>query len=117
MLATVASFGRIGIEGYPMRVEVDVRDGLPQMDVVGLPDAAVRESRERVRTAMKNSGFRFPTASITINLAPADIKKEGPWYDLPMALGILAASGGIPAQALSGVAVLRPQLSVNKKFS
>ena len=106
MLAVVASFGRIGIEGYPMRVEVDVRDGMPQMDVVGLPDAAVRESRERVRTAMKNSGFRFPTATITINLAPADIKKEGPWYDLPMALGILAASGGIPAQALDGVAVL-----------
>ena len=106
MLATVASFGRIGIEGYPMRVEVDVRDGLPQMDVVGLPDAAVRESRERVRTAMKNSGFRFPTASITINLAPADIKKEGPWYDLPMALGILAASGGIPLPALQGVMAL-----------
>ena len=64
MLSVVTSFGRIGIEGYPMRVEVDVRDGLPQMDVVGLPDAAVRESRERVRTAMKNSGYQFPVAVI-----------------------------------------------------
>lgn len=106
MLSVVTSFGRIGIEGYPMRVEVDVRDGLPQMDVVGLPDAAVRESRERVRTAMKNSGYQFPAAVITVNLAPADIKKEGPWYDLPIALGIMASSGQAPQQVLRDVMVL-----------
>ena len=106
MLSVVTSFGRIGIEGYPMRVEVDVRDGLPQMDVVGLPDAAVRESRERVRTAMKNSGYAFPTAAITVNLAPADIKKEGPWYDLPIALGIMASVGQVPQPSLQGVMVL-----------
>ena len=106
MLSVVTSFGRIGIEGYPMRVEVDVRDGLPQMDVVGLPDAAVRESRERVRTAMKNSGYPFPAAVITVNLAPADIKKEGPWYDLPIALGIMASSGQVPQPKLQDVMVL-----------
>ena len=106
MLSTVTSCGRQGIEGYPMRVEVDVRDGLPMVDVVGLPDAAVRESRERVRTALRNSGFPFPVAQITINLAPADIKKEGPWYDLPIALGILAASGRIPQERLRGALAL-----------
>lgn len=106
MLSTVTSCGRQGIEGYPMRVEVDVRDGLPMVDVVGLPDAAVRESRERVRTALRNSGFPFPVAQITINLAPADIKKEGPWYDLPIALGILAASGRIPQEKLRGALAL-----------
>lgn len=106
MLSTVLSCGRQGIEGYCMRVEVDVRDGLPMVDVVGLPDAAVRESRERVRTAVKNSGFVFPIAQITVNLAPADIKKEGPWYDLPIALGILASSGQVPPESLHGVLVL-----------
>ena len=106
MLSTVTSCGRQGIEGYPMRVEVDVRDGLPMVDVVGLPDAAVRESRERVRTALRNSGFPFPVAQITINLAPADIKKEGPWYDLPIALCILAASGRIPQEKLRGALAL-----------
>ena len=106
MLSVVKSYGRVGIEGYPMRVEVDVRDGLPMVDVVGLPDAAVRESRERVRTAMRNSGFSFPAAQITINLAPADIKKEGPWYDLPIALGILSASEQLKAESLAGLVVL-----------
>jgi len=106
MLSSVLSFGRLGIEGYPMRVEVDVREGLPQMEMVGLPDAAVKESRERVRTAMKNSGFTFPPAQITVNFAPADIKKEGPWYDLPIALGIMASSSQIKAEALKGLLIL-----------
>lgn len=106
MLSKVISCGRLGIEGYLMRVEVDVREGLPMMDVVGLPDAAVRESRERVRTAMKNSGYVFPVSQITVNLAPADIKKEGPWYDLPIALGILAASKQLPMESLTDALVL-----------
>ena len=106
MLAKALSCGRQGIEGYTMRVEVDVRDGLPEVDVVGLPDAAVRESRERVRTALRNSGFTFPAAQITINLTPAEIKKEGPWYDLPIALGILAASRQAPADRLQQLLTL-----------
>lgn len=106
MLSNVLSFGRLGIEGYPMRVEVDVRDGLPTVEVVGLPDAAVRESRERVRTAMRNSGYKFPVAQITINLAPADIRKEGPWYDLPMAIGIMASSSQVPLDGLKDTLVL-----------
>ncbi len=101
MLAYVKSFGRMGIEGYPMRIEVNVEKGMPMLEIVGLPGAAVKESKERVRTAMRNSGLQFPVAHITINLAPADIKKEGPWYDLPIALGILGAYGQIPTKILN----------------
>lgn len=92
MLAIINSVALQGLEGIIVKVEVDVSNGLPGVDLVGLPDSAVRESRERVRAAIKNSGFDFPIKRITINLAPADIRKEGPLYDLPIALGILAAS-------------------------
>jgi magnesium chelatase family protein len=82
----------LGVEGIPIRVEVDLRTGLPGVDIVGLPDSAVKEARERVRVAIRNSGFRFPPDRILVNLSPAGIRKEGASYDLPIALGILAAS-------------------------
>ncbi|MFZ5639926.1 MAG: YifB family Mg chelatase-like AAA ATPase [Bacillota bacterium] len=93
MLSKVKSIALQGLEGDAVLVEVDVSKGLPAFDLVGLPDAAVREARERVRAAIKNSGYEFPVKRITVNLAPADIKKEGAVYDLAIAVGILAATG------------------------
>lgn len=81
----------IGMESYPVWVEVDVSDGLPQFSTVGLPDISVKESRDRIKAAIKNSGYRFPRNHVTVNLAPADMKKEGTGFDLPIAVGILAA--------------------------
>jgi magnesium chelatase family protein len=95
MLAKVTSFAVIGLEGAPIDVEVDISRGLTSFIIVGLPDTAVQESRERVRAAIKNSGCQFPNQRLTVNLAPADLRKEGPAYDLPIAVGILAASGQI----------------------
>lgn len=92
MLAKVLSFGLIGIDAYPIEIEVDVANGLPKITIVGLPDSSIKESKERVRAGIKNSGFRFPPDKITINLAPANVKKEGSAFDLAIALGILAAS-------------------------
>jgi magnesium chelatase family protein len=96
MLAVIASQAPSGIEGVPIQVEVDIRRGLPGIDVVGLPDGAVREARDRVRVAIRNSGFRFPTDRILVNLSPAGIRKEGACYDLAIALAILRASEQIP---------------------
>ena len=93
MLSCIRSLGVSGIGGYPVSVEVYISNGLPAFDVVGLPDAAVKESRERVRAAIKNNGFRFPVSRLTVNLAPADKKKAGTVYDLPILVGILAADG------------------------
>ncbi len=93
MLAKVLSSAVIGIDAYVVEVEVDIARGLPSFSTVGLPEGAVRESKERVKAAVKNSGYHFPSDRITVNLAPADIKKEGSAFDLPMALGILAATG------------------------
>jgi magnesium chelatase family protein len=93
MLARVLSSAVIGIEAYIVEVEVDISQGLPSFSTVGLPEGAVRESKERVKTSIKNSGYHFPSDRITVNLAPADIKKEGAAFDLPMALGILTATG------------------------
>ncbi|MCR5577236.1 MAG: YifB family Mg chelatase-like AAA ATPase [Oscillospiraceae bacterium] len=95
MIATINSLGLSGIGGYGVRAEVYISNGLPGFDIVGLPDAAVKEARERVRAAVKNSGFRFPQSRVTVNLAPADTKKIGTVYDLPILIGILAASGAI----------------------
>ncbi|MBO7667298.1 MAG: YifB family Mg chelatase-like AAA ATPase, partial [Firmicutes bacterium] len=92
MLAKIHSCALNGLDGYGLTVEVDVGIGLSAFELVGLPDASVRESRERVRAAVKNSGFDFPLRRITVNLAPADIRKEGPSLDLPIAVGILAAT-------------------------
>ena len=105
MLAFIHSCGLSGIEGFPVDVEVNLAHGMPMFEIVGLPDASVKESRERVRAALKNSGFPFPAERLTVNLAPADLKKEGPSYDLPLALGILACMGTLGQEALQGVMV------------
>jgi magnesium chelatase family protein len=100
MLAKVFSSAVLGIDAYLVEVEVDLAPGLPTFAVVGLPDASVKESRERVKAAVQNSGLDFPIRRITVNLAPADIRKEGSAYDLPIAIGLLCATGVIPASAL-----------------
>ncbi|MEL7054005.1 MAG: magnesium chelatase domain-containing protein, partial [Cyanobacteria bacterium J06588_5] len=92
MLARIWSASLIGIDALKVGVEVDLSGGLPGVVIVGLPDTAVQESRERVRAALKNAGFAFPMRKVVINLTPADVRKEGPIYDLPIAIGILAAS-------------------------
>lgn len=97
MLAKIMSMGINGVEGFPVSVELDSSPGLPVLDIVGLPGTAVKESKERVRSAIKNTGFDFPVSRLTLNLAPADVRKEGPVYDLPIALGVLRASGQIKA--------------------
>lgn len=106
MLARVFSCAVLGLDGVVVEVEVDTSPGLPKIIIVGLPDAAVQESRERVQSAIKNSGLSFPRKHITVNLAPASVRKAGPVYDLPIALGILAASEQVPAEALEGALVL-----------
>jgi magnesium chelatase family protein len=95
MLAKALSSAVVGLESALVEVEVDLSPGLPSFQIVGLPDTAVQEARERVRAAIKNSGGRFPSNRITVNLAPADLKKEGPSYDLAIAVAILTAVGGI----------------------
>lgn len=97
MVSRIWSVGLNGISGYQISCECDLSGGLPAFDIVGLPDAAVRESRERIRSAIKNCGFDFPMRRITVNLAPADTRKEGALYDLPILLAVLAASGQIQA--------------------
>lgn len=101
MFAAVNGMAVSGIQAHLIRVEVDVSNGLPSFDIVGLPTTAVRESRERVRSAIKNSGFDFPIQRITVNLAPADIKKNGSGLDLPIAIGILAATGQCSVEKLN----------------
>ncbi|AGB40611.1 Mg chelatase-related protein [Halobacteroides halobius DSM 5150] len=106
MLAKTASNAVLGIEGYLVEVEVDLSQGLPAFNIVGLPDTAVREAKERVKAAIKNSGFEFPVKRITVNLAPADIKKQGPAFDLPIAVGLLAAVGRVSQERLSDYALI-----------
>jgi len=102
MLAKVTSAGLLGIDAYRVEVEVDtVRSGLPYWATVGLPEGAVKESKDRVLAALKNSGYSLPVSRTTVNLAPADIRKEGAAYDLPIALGMIACRGGIPPEELS----------------
>jgi magnesium chelatase family protein len=100
MLSRIWSASLIGIDAVKVGVEVDLSNGMPATIVVGLPDTAVQESRERVKTAIKNSDFMFPMRRIIINLTPADLRKEGPIYDLPIAVGILASSEQIPMESL-----------------
>lgn len=97
MFARINSMGLRGLDAFPVQVEMDLSQGLPRFDMVGLPDAAVKESRERVRAAVKNCGYRFPLGRIVANIAPADVKKEGPLYDLPLFLAVLLASEQIKA--------------------
>lgn len=106
MIAKILSSAVIGIDAYLIEVEIDIAQGLPTFTTVGLPETAVKESKERVKSAISNSGYNFPADRITVNLAPADIKKEGTGFDLPIALGILAASGIIPMEIASRYLVL-----------
>ena len=111
MLAKVSSCAVVGLGGEVVEVEVDISQGLPAFSIVGLPDTAVQEAKERVRSAVRNSGHDFPLKRITVNLAPADLRKEGPAYDLPIAVGILMASGQVPAS--DNVAVYLGELSLD----
>ena len=106
MVQRVSTVAFEGIEVRPVDVQVQVAPGMPAFTIVGLPDKAVSEARERVRSAMIASGLALPARRITVNLAPADVPKEGSHYDLPIALGLMAAIGAIPHDALSGFAVL-----------
>ena len=102
MLARVLSCTVFGIEAFAVEVEVDIANGLPAFSIVGLPDTACRESLDRVRAAIKNSGIVFPSKKITVNLAPAHLKKEGPGFDLAVAVGILVANENIPKESVQG---------------
>jgi len=106
MLAKIPSASVIGIDGYMATVEVDIRHGMPNIIVVGLPDAAVKESKDRVESAMRNSGYAWPSDRITINYAPGDVRKEGSSFDLPTALGLLAGSGQLQSDRLGDYAAV-----------
>jgi magnesium chelatase family protein len=106
MLARVRSAAVFGIDASPVTIEVDIAFGLPGLTIVGLPDTSVRESRDRIRSAVRNSGFDFPAHRITVNLAPADVRKAGASFDLPIALGVLAASGAIARRDVDDVLIL-----------
>src|SRR6476646_3412103 len=106
MLARLRTAAIYGVEACAVQVEVDVSFGMPVFAMVGLPDASVRESRDRVRTAIRNSGFEFPPHRITVNLAPADVRKAGAAFDLPIAIGILAAQGVVEPRSIADVVVL-----------
>src|SRR5512134_3506441 len=106
MLARVYSCAVIGLEGVIVEVEVDYSNGLPAVIIVGLPDAAVQESRERVQTAVKNAGLHFPRHRVVVNLAPAAVRKEGPAYDLPIALGVILLAGFLPHDVVDNTLVL-----------
>src|SRR5579884_1340599 len=105
MLARLTTFAIDGVDPRQVWVEVDIHSGLPAFTIVGLGDVAVRESRDRIRAAIKNSGFRFPDTRITANLAPAFLRKAGPGFDSAIALGVLAATGQTPSDALRSYAV------------
>ena len=105
MLSKITSYALIGLDGVPVEVETDINKGMVRYELVGLPDAAVKESKERIFSAIRNSGMRFPVNKITVNLAPADIKKEGSHYDLPIAISILRASEQLSANA-DGIVML-----------
>ena len=106
MLSIIKSMSLQGLEGYLVDVQVDVAAGMPNWGVVGLPDISVKEAKERVRTAIKNSGYEFPSRRIVINLAPADTRKEGSFYDLPIAIGILIDFGEIRKQSMTETVVI-----------
>lgn len=106
MLSRVQSYGLMGIDGYSVTVEADLSGGLPSFDIVGLADTAIKEAKERVRSAIKNSGFDYPINKITINLAPADKKKEGPHYDLAIAVALLSATSQVPIESVTDIVFL-----------
>lgn len=102
MLARCSGAALVGLDAVEVAVEVDITPGLPGVLMVGLADAAVQESRERVRSALRNSGLRMPLTRVVVNLAPADVRKEGPAFDLPIALALLLASGQLDHRRLAG---------------
>ena len=106
MLSITKSMSLVGLNGFLISVQVDVSGGLPSWELVGLPDTSIRESKERVKTAIKNSGFELDSRKIVINLAPADIKKEGSFYDLPIAIGILVCIGVVNGENLNDTVLL-----------
>ena len=114
MIVKILSCTVIGIDSYNVDVEVDISSGLPQFATVGLPDASVKESKDRIRAAINNSGYEFPANRVTVNLAPADIKKEGTAFDLPIAVGILAAEKLVPHERLADYAIIG-ELSLDGK--
>ena len=103
MLATIESATVIGVDACRVHVEIDVSRGFPSFQLVGLPDVSIRESRDRVRAAMRNSGYEFPVSRITINLAPGDVRKAGPAFDLPIAVGMLSATGVVKRKDFAGL--------------
>lgn len=106
MLSSIVSFALKGIDGYPIDIEIDIHNGMPTFDIVGLADTAIKESKERVRSAIKNCGYQYPVANMVINLAPADTKKEGSYFDLPIAIGILLASNQISTSVVKEYIIL-----------
>src|SRR5438093_5915794 len=106
MLASLRTAALFGVEACPVHVEVDVSFGLPGFTMVGLPDPSVREARDRIRSAIRNSGYEFPPHRITVNLAPADVRKAGSAFDLPIALGVLAASGVVARRDVDEILIL-----------
>ena len=116
MLSIIKSMSLVGLEGYLISVQVDVAGGMPSWEIVGLPDASIRESKERVKTAIKNSGYELDSRKVVINLAPADIKKEGSLYDLPIAIGILKSSNEIKNDEIDKIAFIG-ELSLDGKIN
>jgi magnesium chelatase family protein len=106
MLAAIQSAAVLGVEAFSVTVEVDVAAGLPAWTIVGLPGGAVKEARERVSAAIVNAGFELPSRRVTVNLSPADVRKEGTAYDLPIALGLLIAIGRLPPDAVRDLLVV-----------
>lgn len=116
MLSVIKSMGLQGLDGYLIDVEVDVSTGMPDWQIVGLPDASVKESKERVRTAIKNTGYEFPTRRIVVNLAPANTRKEGSLFDLPIAIAVLMDTGQIKQQKLEDTLIIG-ELSLDGKLN
>lgn len=117
MLSIVKSMSLLGLDGYLVEVQVDVSAGIPCWDVVGLPDLSVKESKERVRTAIKNTGYDIQSRKIVVNLAPADIKKEGSFFDLPIAVGILMCSGELNFTNEDNDTIFVGELSLDGKLN
>ena len=115
MLAKINSFSLSGLDGYKVDIEIDINAGLPKVEIIGLPDAAIKESSERVTSAVKNSGYHFPIKRVIVNLAPADTKKEGSLFDLPIAIGVLAASEQLFSKAYKDYVILG-ELSLDGKL-
>lgn len=116
MLSIVKSMSLIGLEGYLVSVQVDISSGMPGWEIVGLPDTSIKEAKERVRTAIRNSGYELQSRKILVNLAPADTKKEGSFFDLPIAIGILASLGKIEKEKIKNIAFIG-ELSLNGELN